>query len=86
MDAIAYGVPLVVVGAGWLIRHELARRTGAAEQLPVAAETATAEAATAKVPTIEAPRVRAVLVGPDLAGEPAPDPVRAVDPDREVRV
>jgi hypothetical protein len=86
VDAIAYGVPLVVVGAGWLIRHELARRTGAAEQLPVAAETATAEAATAKVPTIEAPRVRAVLVGPDLAGEPAPDPVRAVDPDREVRV
>ena len=25
-DAIAYGVPLLVVGAGWLIRHELARR------------------------------------------------------------
>jgi hypothetical protein len=25
-DAVAYGVPLVVVGAGWLIRNELAKR------------------------------------------------------------
>ena len=28
-DAIAYGVPLVVVAAGWLIRNELARRAAA---------------------------------------------------------
>jgi hypothetical protein len=26
VNGIAYGVPLVVVAAGWLIRHELARR------------------------------------------------------------
>jgi Glycosyltransferase family 87 len=43
-DAIAYGVPLMVVGAGWLIRHELARRADAAEPLPATAEAATAEA------------------------------------------
>ena len=41
-DAIAYGVPLVVVGAGWLIRHELARRAPAAAE-PVAAELTAAE-------------------------------------------
>jgi Glycosyltransferase family 87 len=86
-DAIAYGVPLVVVGVGWLIRHELARRAGAAEPLPLTAEAASAEAATATATaTAEAPRVGAVLVGPDLAGEPAPDPVRTAAPDREVRV
>ena len=34
-DAIAYGVPLVMVAVGWLIRHELARRAGIGEpQLP----------------------------------------------------
>lgn len=90
-DAIAYGVPLMVVGAGWLIRHELARRAGAAEPLPAAAGTATTEAATAEAAgaeaaNAEAPRAGAVLAGPDLAGEPARDPVRTADPDLEVRV
>jgi Glycosyltransferase family 87 len=51
-DAIAYGVPLVIVGVGWLIRHELARRADIAEPLP-AAEAATAEAATAEGATAE---------------------------------
>ena len=37
-DAIAYGVPLVVVAVGWLIRHELARRAGLGEPLPATAE------------------------------------------------
>jgi hypothetical protein len=49
-DAIAYGVPLVIVGVGWLIRHELARRADVAEPLP-AAEAATAGAATAVAAT-----------------------------------
>jgi len=34
VDAIAYGLPLVVVGAGWLVRHELARRADIGEPLP----------------------------------------------------
>ena len=37
-DAIAYGIPLVIVAVGWLIRHELARRAGLGEPLPVMAE------------------------------------------------
>jgi Glycosyltransferase family 87 len=100
VDAIAYGVPLMIVGVGWLIRHELARRAGAAEPRPVTAEAATAEAATAEATTAGAtahpladsdltildPRVGPVLLGPDLDGERAPDPVLTADPDREVRV
>lgn len=41
-DAIAYGVPLMVVGAGWLIRRELARRADVRAPLPAVAEPATA--------------------------------------------
>ena len=37
-DAIAYGTPLIIVAVGWLIRHELARRAGIGEPLPVMAE------------------------------------------------
>jgi hypothetical protein len=51
-DAIAYGVPLVVVGAGWLIRNELAKRAALAPAQvaaePVAAEPVTAEPAVAE--------------------------------------
>jgi hypothetical protein len=36
-DAVAYGVPLVVVAAGWLIRNQLAKRAAPAAE-PVAAE------------------------------------------------
>ena len=36
-DAIAYGVPLLIVAAGWLIRQELARRAVTAEPLPAEA-------------------------------------------------
>jgi hypothetical protein len=41
-DAVAYGVPLVVVGAGWLIRNELAKRAALAAR-PEVAETAVTE-------------------------------------------
>ena len=44
-NVIAYGVPLVIVAIGWLIRHELAARAAAAET--TAAETAAAEPAVA---------------------------------------
>jgi len=43
-DAVAYGVPLLVVGAGWLIRYELARRAPAVAE-PAAAEPALSEPA-----------------------------------------
>jgi Glycosyltransferase family 87 len=69
-DAIAYGVPLVVVGAGWLIRHELARRAPmVAGPVVAAAEAAPAEAAVAE-PVLAEP----VLAEPVLAeagAEPA---------------
>jgi hypothetical protein len=79
-DAAAYGVPLLVVAAGWLIRHELARREGIAEPLPVIAEAAiTQEAAIT-------PGLTVLDVGEDLVGEPGPRPVFAADATREVRV
>jgi hypothetical protein len=54
-DAIAYGVPLVVVGAGWLIRNELAKRAALAP-VQVAAEPVTAEPVTAE-PAVAEPVV-----------------------------
>jgi Glycosyltransferase family 87 len=40
-DAFAYGVPVLIVLAGWLVRRELARRgAGRTEPVPVTAETA----------------------------------------------
>jgi hypothetical protein len=59
-DALAYGVPLVVVGAGWLIRNELAKRAALAARPEVAqsevAETAVTEpAVTEPVPAEEVP-------------------------------
>jgi hypothetical protein len=90
-DAIAYGVPLVIVGVGWLIRHELTRRAGVAEPLPAAAEAATAEAATAESATTESATAGTVAAG-TAAGSRADsdltklDPVLTADPDRGVRV
>jgi hypothetical protein len=50
VDAVGYGVPLVVVAGGWLIRHELARRAaGSTEPLPVTAEPAATAPAGADV-------------------------------------
>jgi hypothetical protein len=71
-DAVAYGVPLLVVGAGWLIRHRLARRA------PVVAEPVSAEpVATEPVPvelTAAAEAVPAEAV-PAEAGATAAEPV-----------
>jgi hypothetical protein len=47
-DAVAYGVPILIVAAGLLIRHELARREPARRVTPV---TADAAALTAAAPT-----------------------------------
>jgi hypothetical protein len=47
VDAIAYGVPCVVVAVGWLLRRELARRADIADPLPATALPATALPATA---------------------------------------
>jgi hypothetical protein len=59
-DAFAYGVPLVVVGAGWLIRNELAKRAA------LAAEPAAA------VPVATEPVVADRVVAEPVAAEPVP--------------
>src|SRR5256886_2719772 len=46
-DGVAYGVPLVVVAAGWLVRNELAKRAALAAQ-PEVAEIAVTEPAAAE--------------------------------------
>ena len=71
-DAIAYGVPLLVVGAGWLIRHELARRAPAVAE-PVVAEPVPAEPVPAEPVPAEPVPVAAVPVAavPLEAGTPA---------------
>jgi hypothetical protein len=51
-DAIAYGVPLLIVGAGWLIRRELARRAPAVVP-PEAAEVTAAEVTAVEVTATE---------------------------------
>jgi hypothetical protein len=75
-DMIAYGVPLVVVAVGWLIRHELASRAaGITEPLPATAEPAGAGA----------DQLTVLDIGADIVSEAAP-PVFAGDEAREVRV
>ena len=76
-DAIAYGVPLVIVAVGWLIRHELARRTGVSEPQPATAVPATSAAAAE--PTV-------LDVEDNLVGQAEPRSVFASDTAREVRV
>jgi hypothetical protein len=44
-DAVAYGVPLVVVAAGWLIRNKLAQRAAVTAE-PMVAEPMVAEPVT----------------------------------------
>ncbi len=61
--AIAYGVPLVIVAVGWLVRRELARRAVTAEA--VAAEAATAEDTAAADLTVPDPEAGPVLAEPD---------------------
>jgi Glycosyltransferase family 87 len=64
-DAVAYGVPLLVVGAGWLIRHELARRAPVVAE-PVVAEPVVAEAAPAEAVCLEAGAVTPEPVGREV--------------------
>ena len=87
VDAVAYGVPLLVVAAGWLIRHELARRAGTGGPLPAIAEAEVIPEAAVTPEVAVTPRLEVRTdVGEDLAGEPAPGPVFAADATREVRV
>ncbi len=76
-DAIAYGLPLVVVAIGWLIRHELARRAAISDPQP--ATEAPAVPATAAAPTV------LDLGEPDVAVLPR-RPVLRSEESREVRV
>jgi hypothetical protein len=80
VNAIAYGVPLAVVAAGWLIRRELARRAGTAgiaEPLPLA----DAPAASVSVPAVSVPAESGWLesgpAGPVPAGPVPAGPVPA---------
>jgi glycosyl transferase family 87 len=75
VNAIAYGVPLVVVAIGWLVRRELARR-GLAW---AANANATGPAPAAGVP-VESAAAEAVPAEPTLAGAASagPLPVRPV--------
>jgi len=95
-DAIGYGVPLLIVAAGWLIRHELAGRAVAAGPLSTVAEPTVAEPTVAE-PTVAAALHAEVLVpdagpgvvrepGLDLVRQPGPDPAFAADAGREVSV
>jgi len=74
VNAIAYGVPLVVVAIGWLIRHELARRElarGADATRPAPLADVPVESATAAAVPAES-----MLAGPALAGSLPTRPVR----------
>jgi hypothetical protein len=73
-DAIAYGVPLVVVAIGWLIRHELARRAAVIQTQPATAE---------PVVTSDQPMLD---VGEDLVTDLPRRPVLSREESREVRV
>ena len=74
-DAIAYGVPLVVVGVGWLIRHELASRAGVSEpQQPETAEPVVTSGFTV------------LDIGEDVVPDLPQRPVLSGEQSREVRV
>ena len=92
-DAIAYGVPLLIVAAGWLVRYELARRAVTAGPRPTVAEPAVADPAVAEPavaePAVLGPGAGRDLVrepGPGLDRQPVPDPAFATDTGREVPV
>jgi hypothetical protein len=73
-DAIAYGLPSVVVAVGWLIRRELARRAGISEPLPATAE----PVVTSGLPVLD--------VGEDVVPELPRRPVLPSEEPQEVRV
>jgi hypothetical protein len=69
-DAFAYGVPLVVVGTGWLIRNELAKRAALAAE-PAAAEPVATEPVVAE-PVVADRVVADRVVAEPVAAEPVP--------------
>jgi hypothetical protein len=85
IDAIAYGVPVLVVAVGWLARRELARRelarSGAlpAETLPAEVAAAAADLDIAAAPALTAARDNTVDALPSRTALPKREP-------REVRV
>ncbi len=73
-DAIGYGLPLVVVAAGWLIRREIARRAGVNQPQPVTAE----PVVVAEFPVLD--------VGEEVVPELPQRPVLRTEEPQEVRV
>jgi hypothetical protein len=66
-DAVAYGVPLVVVAAGWLIRNKLAKRAAVDTAEPVAVEPMAA------APVVAAPEgAVAEVAEPESVGREVP--------------
>ena len=75
-DAIGYGLPLVVVAVGWLIRHELARRASVSQPQP---QPATAEpVVVAEFPVLD--------VGEEVVPDLPQRPVLRSEEAQEVRV
>jgi hypothetical protein len=74
INAIAYGLPLVVVAVGWLIRHELARRVSIGEPLPATAE------------PVVTPALAVLDVSEDVVSDLPRRPVVSREESREVRV
>jgi len=79
VDAVAYGVPCVVVAVGWLVRHELARRADIAEPLPATAPPATAPPASA-LPASALPATALAATALPATAEPA-EPAELTVPD-----
>jgi hypothetical protein len=75
-DAIAYGVPLVIVAAGWLIRNKLAQRAAVtAEPMvaePMVAEPMVAEPVTAEPVTVAPEGAVAEVAEPESVGREIP--------------
>ena len=70
-DAVAYGVPLVVVAAGWLIRNKLAQRAAVTAE-PMVAEPMVAEPVTTE-PVAAAPEgAVAAVAEPESASREVP--------------
>jgi hypothetical protein len=70
-DAIAYGVPLVVVAAGWLIRNNLAQRAAVTAE-PMLAEPMAAEPVTAEPVTVAPEGAAAEVAEPESVGREIP--------------
>jgi glycosyl transferase family 87 len=70
-DAVAYGVPLVVVAGGWLIRNELAKRAAVAAE-PVRPKPVTAEPLAAQSASAVPEGAVAEVAAPESVGREVP--------------